>query len=104
MLQREQTSQNLTCVYEPLHLIEVSQIFHPNKHKIPYFHSILEHDMPLYAFVVPKKKTVMYDPRILCALVNYMEYSHQFMPIPTVLISTSKFLYDRFEICANFSS
>jgi hypothetical protein len=56
MLQREQTSQNITCVYEPLHLKEVFQISHPNQHKIPYFHPPLEHDMPLYAFVVPKKK------------------------------------------------
>ena len=52
--------------------------------------------MPLYAFVVPKKKIVMYAPRSACPLANCMEYAHKFMPIPNVSISMSKMLYDMF--------
>ena len=52
--------------------------------------------MPLYAFVVPKKKIVMYAPRSARPLANCMEYAHKFVPIPNVSISISKMLYDRF--------
>ena len=52
--------------------------------------------MPLYAFVVPKKKIVMYAPRRVFPLANCMEYAHKFVPIHNVSISMSKILYDRF--------
>ena len=44
--------------------------------------------MPLYAFVVPKKKTMMYDPQISCPLVNCTEYAHKSVPIPTLSMPT----------------
>ena len=52
--------------------------------------------MPMYAFVVPKKKISMYAPQSACPLANYMEYAHKIVPIPNVSISMSKMLYDRF--------
>jgi hypothetical protein len=68
----------------------------PRKTSTKYFKFYIRTFMPLYAFVVPKKKIVMYAPRSARPLANFMEYAHKFVPIPNVSISMSKMLYDRF--------